>query len=805
MDSILRDVRHAVRGLAARRTYSFVVVATLALVIAAATAVLAVVNATLLRPLPYPHADRVAQLFLMPPGTNEWTQRNPQSLGTLLRFRQRLQQTELVEGLWSRERVLGGDAEPEVVVAAGVSPGMFGLFGGTPALGRTFTEIEDQADAKVVVLGHAVWERRFGRDRSIVGKTVLIDRAPYEVIGVMAPAFVTGFVLTDLWVPLSATEASVMTGNTNVQTFARLRPGVSVRQLSDELATVMQAVVAENPKVWTGWTPLAVNLRDAQFRLQMPSVLALAGGVVALLLIACANLGNLMLAQTLSRRPELALRAALGGRRGDLVRLQIVETLLLAVPGAIAGLLLGQWLLPAILALDPSLARTFGEISIDWRVLLGAAVTAIGIALVAGLVPLLRELLRRDLAGLIIAGSKRTIGSRRDQRMRAMLVAAECALSVVLLVSAALLLSAFDRSARIDPGFDSKSVLAAQMRMSAAAYPTESARADLIARVIERVRAVPGVVSAGATLNRFIPGFFLVTRVDIEGRPAPDGQPYVVQFRRASQGYFETMRIPLLSGREFSASDTTDQQPVAIVSRKFADQFWPGEDPIGRRVRRGTNPKPLTVVGVVGDVSDVSITDPPAATIYIAYSQNSVAIQPVSLVLRTAGDPRAMTSAIRAAVLSVDPQQPIDSVTTVEQFLADSLGPQRFRGVLLLLISGIGVALAGLGVYGVTARSVAERSGELGVRLALGATPGSLGRLVVWQSLRSVFAGLGAGVILAWLAGATLFSLVPNLQRGDAWITAPAVLALAAIAAVAAIIPSRRAVSLAPVAALRLQ
>jgi predicted permease len=457
--------------------------------------------------------------------------------------------------------------------------------------------------------------------------------------------------------------------------------------------------------------------------------------------------------------------------------------------------------LPTLLALDPSLSRTLGEVHVDWRVYAVMAVAVVAVALAAGVIPLMSEL-RGDVMRAIADGGRRTVGSRRDRRIRAMLVAAECALSVVLLACAALLLSAFNRTARVSPGFDPTSVLAAQLRLSDAAYPTEASRADFVARVVERVRAVPGVTSAGVTLNRFVPGFYFTTRVQIDGKPAPDGQPYVVHFRRVSPGYFDTMRIPLIRGLNFSASDRIDQPPVAIVSRQFAEQFWPGEDPVGRRVKRGS--RTLDVVGVVGDVSDVSLSQPPAPTVYIAFSQNNVAVTPASLVIRTSGDPRTFAAAIRAAVLSVDPQQPIDSVTTVEQFLADSLGPQRFRSVLLLVLGGIGLALAGLGIYGVTSRAVAERTAELGVRLALGATPGALARLVVWQSLRAVLAGFAAGIPLTMAAAAALYALVPNLNRGDAWITAPVLVMLAAVAAVAAIVPARRAVSLAPLAALRL-
>ena len=577
LESWLRDLRHAARGLAARPTYAAVVVATLALVIGAASAVLSVVNATMVRPLPVPHSDRLVQLFLMPPGPPLWTNRNPLSAGTFFRFRERLQQAEAVEGLWSRERALGGDVEPETVVTGAVSAGLFPLLGGVPALGRTFTEDEDRANAKVVVLGHALWQRRFGGDTAIVGQAVLIDREPHEVIGVMPDGFVTLFSPTELWTPLNAMSSPLSLNSTFVQGFARLRPGVSAAQLEAEMSAALKDVIAEQPKVWTGWSPLVAGVQDAQFRLLRPSILALLGGMLALVLLAAANLANLTLAQMVTRRPELALRAALGGGRGAAMRLQVAETLLLAAAGGVAGVVVGQWSLPALLALDPALARTFGDVDLDWRVQLATAALTLTVALAAGLLPLVREL-RGDLARGIADGNRRAAGSRRDHRTRAWLVGAECALAVVLLACGALLLSGFNSASRLDPGFDPRNVLGAQLRLSATAYPTEAARAALIARVLEQVRAVPGVENAGATLNRFVPGFFMVTAVHVEGQPTPDGQAHIRQFRRSSPGYFDTMRIPLLSGRDFSASDGIEQPPVAVVSKLFAEQHWPGVD-----------------------------------------------------------------------------------------------------------------------------------------------------------------------------------------------------------------------------------
>jgi putative ABC transport system permease protein len=802
-DGLARDVRYAFRSLLSRPTYALVAIATLALVIGAASAVIAVVNATMIRPLRFPAGDRLAQIFTMPPGTTGVGQRNPLHPRTFYRFRTAgLQTVEAVEGVWARERALGGDAEPETASAGSVSPGVFMLFGRGPLLGRTWTEAEDRDNARVVVLSHGTWQRRFAADPSVIGRTVLIDRVPHQVIGVMPRGFRLAFVDTELWTPLNIHAGTLDANASFVQTFARLRPRATVAQMLAELQPVMQGVVAESPKMLGGWTPEAATLRDAQFGTQRSNLLTLLAGVLALVLIASANLANLTLAHVASRRSEFALRAALGGGRTAIVRLQVIETLLLVVAGTAAGILLGAWTLPLLLRLDPTTSRVLSDVTIDWRVQGLTAALAAAVAVLAGVLPVVRGI-RGDVAQEISESTLRTAGSRRHGRVRSVLIGAEAAMAVVLLVCGALLLSAFDRTARQHPGFEPEGVLGAQLRIPESAYPTEAARTAFITQVLERIRAIPGVIAAGTTLNIFQPGFAFVTLVRIEGRPTPDGQAHTVQFRRISPDYFKTMGIRLLSGRDFGAQDIASSLPVVIVSQTFAERFWPGEDPMGRRVERGANARMHSVIGVVDDLSDVGFGQAAAATIYVTYPQNNVALTPTSLVVRTAGDPLALTGAIRGAILSVDPAQPIDHVTTLDRFLSDSLGPQRFRTTLLLILGALGLAIAAVGIYGVTARAVGERTRELGVRLALGATPSGLLSLVMRQALTAIGTGLAAGAALAAMAAATMRQTLANLDHADPWSAVIAIVVLAAIAALAAIIPARRAVAMDPTTALR--
>lgn len=800
VDGLQRDLTHAVRALLSRKTYSVVAIVTLALVVGAATAVIAVLNATMIRPLPFPHDDRLVQLFMMPPGAKTFDDRNPFNNRAFLRFRTSVRQLEKMEGLWARERALGGGAEPESVTTASVSAGALDLFGGVPMLGRTFTEDEATKDARVAILGHGLWQRRFGSDPNVVGTAIQIDREPFEVIGVMPASFQPGYVTSELWTPLNITEANLGGISTFIQTFARMRPGVTLPQLHAELEQAMQRVAAESPATHSGWTPMEMSLRDAQFGRQRSPLLVLLASVLTLAVIAAANLSNLTLAQVMARRSDYALRTAIGGRTLDIVRLQAIESLLLGVAGVTAGLLLGQSMLPSLLALDPMTAQTLKDVSIDWRLQAGIATFAVLIAMASGLLPLWQVLRGTSLAG-VANSTRRAIGSRGDHRVTQVLVGLQTAMAVVLMICGAVLLSGLNRASRIDPGFDPTNILGAQMRISAAAYPTIPARTALISSVVERIKAVPGVIDAGATLNPFIPNFFFQTTVEIDGRPSPDHQPYTVQLRRATPDYFKTMRIPVLRGRAFEDSDAPGAAQVAIVSQSFADRYWPGEDPIGRGITRGTRKE--TVVGVVADIRDVSINKPSSPTYYVAYYQNNVALTPVSLVIRTAGDPLALTGAVRAAVLSVDRLQPIDHVTTVERFLGDSLGPQKFRSALLIVLAMIGVAIAAVGIYGVTARAVLERTPELGVRMALGATHSSVVKTVVWQTMRAVVGGLAIGGALAALAATALLRALPDLSRSDAWTAAPAVMVLAVTAVCAAAIPARHAASLDPVIALR--
>jgi putative ABC transport system permease protein len=805
LDALARDTRHAVRGLAARPAYAAVVILTLALLGGAGSAVFAVVNAAFLRPLPFPDGERLVRLYTQPPGTTEARQRNPLHALELARFRAgKLNHADAVEAFLGRARAIGDEAhEAEVIPTAQASAGALTLLGERPILGRTWTEAEDRAIARVAVISHALWQRRFAGEAAILGRKITIDREPHEIIGVMGRDFRPDYVLAaDLWTPLGIHEGNLPNPrSTFLLTVARLRPGSGLRELDAEVRAALAAAAMDSPNTHKGWSGGAVDMRELQFGRGRPALMVLLAAVGVLALVAVANLANVILSQVMNRRSELALRAALGGSFRDAIQLQVIECLILAAAGIVGSLALAAWTVPVIVALDPAVEKLLGEAPpTDWRVMAAALGLCTAVAVGAGIIPLAREL-RRDAARGLTPGGQRTICGRRDAAMARWLLACQTALTLLLLVAGSVLLGGFARAAALNPGFDPSRLIGAQVRVSPTAYPTDVERSVYMGRLLERVRAVPGIVNAATSLNLFIPGFTIQTVVHIEGRPTPDGQPHTVLFRRISPQYFKTMRIRHLAGRDFSDDDRKDRPGVCIVSQSFAKRFWPDVDPIGRRLQRAD--ALLTVVGVVDEVFDLGLGQAPDPTLYVPYAQNNPSAITVTLVARAGGDPTTLAKDVRAAVLEVDRGQPLDQVVLLEQFMTDSLGPHRFRSTVLLVLAGLGLTIAGVGIYGLTSRSVTERRREVGIRLALGAQPSDVWRMVVVESLRPVGIGLIAGVAASAVAARALMGVLPDLERADPRAVAAAAALLTLTAFAATVWPAGRAVRVDPVTTLR--
>ena len=784
-------------GLTAGRVF------TVTIVVTAVSAVFTVANATFLRPLPFPHADRLVRLYLQSPGRPEFRDANPLTPLQLDRYRERVRSLERIDGIWSGERALTGDGEAEAVPAGRVSAGFFALFGGELEAGRVFTEQEAAADEKMVVLGHALWTRRYGGDRSVVGRTLILDGEPHVVVGIMRRDFQPAFVPSMLWTPLSTRNPMARTALTSVVTYGLLPSGGSVARVKTEIDRVFGDLISENPALLNGWSTGVKDMREAQFGAQAPAVLMLLAAVAALGLIAVANLANLTLADVMSRRADFAVKAALGASRVKLATEEIVQAMILAAAGGAAGLLLASWLVPALLTLDRANRVAALQSTVDWRVAVFGFAVATLVMLAAIALPVLR-IAGPMLAADVAAGSRRAIGGRSARRIRTVLVTAQTALALVLLSSGTQVVSALYRAGGMDPGFDPANVIAGQLRLSANLFPTEQDRAQFVDRVLTELRATSGVVEAGTTLNTFTVNNFFTTLVRIEGRPSPDGQPYTVHYRRISPGYLDVMRIPIVRGRAFDAHDRIGAPLVAVVSRGFARRFWGDDDPIGKRIQRGTNTTAwITVVGVAGDVRDVGLNLDATDMLYTPYYQGSNAAAPVGLVVRTAGDPRGMVNAVKRAIWRVDANQPLAGVVALDDFLADSLGAHRFRAMLIAACAIVGLLLATIGTYGVTVRSVVERTREVGIRLALGGSPANVWWTVAWGSVRAVAAGATAGVAISVVAGAGLAALLPDVG-GGIWKPAAACAAgLGIVGAIAAMAAARGAINVDPLVALK--
>jgi len=795
------ELRQAYRGLIRRPAYAAATIGTLALVIGVNAALFAAINATLFRPIPLKSGDRTVQIYLMPPGLSDPKFRNPLHAIDLVRFRERARTLTHIAAFTTVDRVLSfGGGEPAVINTAAVSAEIFRVAIDTPLLGRAFTEEEETRRASLLVLSYGAWQRRLGGDRNVIGRNVELDGDPYTIVGVMPRSFPPTFLEAEAWTPLGITKtANPAEGRTYIVTIAELADGATFEQAAAEVRAIVADLTRELPKTHQGWTGGLITFRDWQYGSFRAPLVVLFCAVVALLLIASSNVASLTLAHVTARRGELALRRAIGATGWAVARLVLLEITIINLVGATLSLAIGAWLVPTLLAIAPASTQVLGVVSIDWRVATYAMGCALVSSLVAGLMPAWSA---SDAAPALNTSTTRSTGSRERQRWRNGLLIVQTATCVALLVSGGLLVRAMVRTSRLTLGYDPSNVLTAQLQLPPSRYANGPERVAAMERIFDRVAAIPGVTHAGATMNRFTPGFNYQTLVEIENQPKADGSGHTVQFRRVSTTYFSTMRIRVERGRVFTAQDSLSTPTVAVVSRSFAERFWPNVDPIGQRMKRGTS-SAMTVVGVVDDVSDVDLLLPPEPTIYAAWSQTANVAFPMALVLRTAGAPEQLAPALRTAVAGVDPMLALDRIQSLDTFLANSLAPQKFRTILMLGLALVGLVLGAIGIAGVTARSIAERMPEFGVRLALGCDSGALWRRAVTDQVRVVAVGAIGGVVLALAASQLLAALLPETGGIDLPVLVGAVAVLSATALVSAAIPASRVLRLNPVFVLR--
>jgi predicted permease len=788
----LTDLRYALRTLLKARGFALVTIATLAIGIGATTAIFAAVSAFFLRPLPYARADGIVRL-------NAWFNREWTGSVSEEDFIDWKNQSRTLDDFvaWTDDSFNLAADSPERIQGQRVTDGLFTLLGAAPAVGRTFAAEEFQPGAdKVVVLSYGLWQRHFGGDRSLVGKNIDLGGQSYTVAGVMPDGFRAPGSPAELWVPHPLLKKKPRdTHYLNV--LARLRPGATLEAARANMeaiaAQLAEAYPASNAKRTIKITPLRELFVDRM----RTGVWVLGVAVVFVLLIGCANVANLLLARASSRRGEIAVRMALGANRARIIRQLLTESLVLGLVGGVLGALVATWGIDVLQAGVPPEIRPLFPFRIDGQVLAFTLIASIASAFLFGLAPALQSS-RADLSGALRDGSNRTTGK---SRLKKVLVVAEVALSVMLLIGAGLLIRSLARLGDVPLGFSPHNMLTLQMALPQARYADDKAQAAFYERLVSRVQAIPGVASAGVVnhlplaRNNINGGFY------IQGRPPfPPGEEPITELMLASPDYFRTLGVRLLKGRLLADTDRMGTPAVAVVNETFVKRYLGQTDPIGVPIDFGDG-QVNEIVGVISDVRRFGLAREPAPETYFAAWQG--VSQPMSLAIRTKGDPAAVAGAVRAAVAATDPLQAVFSVKTMEQIVAESLAMRRFQTFLLLVFAGVALVLASLGIYGVMAYHVGQRRQEMGIRMALGARSGQLQGMVVGEGMQLAGIGLVIGIALAAALARLIESMLFQVGAMDVPSYALSALLLAGVALLACWLPARRATRIDPMNALR--
>ena len=812
------DLRFAWRAAWKHPGHSLAAVLTLAGGIAAVTVILSVVNGVILRPLPYPNADRAVLMWMTArPGTPGPAGRLPFSGPNFLDLKAGARTLEHAAAFRSWPMTFAGEHEAQELAGAKVSAGFFEILGVRPLLGRVIGEADDVPGAEpVVVLGHGLWRERFGRDPSVIGRTMVLDRTSYTVIGVMPQGFAfprgaelpSGFRFaprTEIWTQLALEPGQQnLRGLQNMAAIALPRTGTSLEQVTADFDLVMRRLEDEYPNFNTYMTARPAGLLDGPLEQVGPALGVLLGAVGFLLLLACANVSNLLLARAVARGREMAIRGALGAGRGRLVRQFITENLFLAATGTGLGLILAIALKGTVLALAPVALPRMDDIALDWRVF---GIIA-GVMLLVGLglgVMTATQLTAADRMEELREGARSGSGLRA-RRFRDGLTALEVALSVVLLVGAVTLGRTFLNLRQIEPGFDPESVVTAKLMQpskltSFADFPRMIPVWSRFQReLLDRVAVIPGVEAAGIATTLPLTGAWENSGFSIIGKPPPTpDNPYTALFAGVTPGYFEAMGIPLVRGRIFSRDDP-DSLALAVISQALAEAYWPGEDVVGQQIRV-FGQLPVTITGVVGNVQQRQLGSDPVRMLYLA---SSVYTAPSTmLVIRAGRDPAGVIAPVRAALRDLDRAVPLTSVALMEDLIAESLAQQRFSATLLSVFSLGALALAVFGLYGVISFGVARRAREFGVRLALGADPGRVQWMVLREGLTLTLLGVGVGLVAAAGFSRVLSGLVYGASTTDPATLAGVTVLLTAVTLAAALIPARRAMRVDPAVVLR--
>jgi predicted permease len=817
LDTLAQDLRYGARHLLASPGFTAVAVLTLALGIGANTAIFSAVDALLLGALPVPDSRRLVSSWAMREGYDPFGT----SALELAAYRDRSDAFARCGVARSRSWNLLGEAEPERVQGAAVQADFLAALGVHAVLGRDIGAAEDRPGGPAVaLLSHGFWQRRFGGDRRVLGRSLNLDGRITTIIGVLPPGFDYPDA-AEIWVPLQTRLDGLPLAAAAEHSFvlaARLRPGVSVERADARSKEIARQLEREYPQVERGWSVAVVPLRrellaDLGGRVEK-SLLALLAAVGFLLLLCCANVAGLLLARGVTRGREIALRRALGAGRGRIVRQLVTESLLLASLGGLGGLLLARGMLPLLRSLSPiqalAFSATLANLRLDGRALAFLAAVTVLTGVASGLWPAIQEASSHALMGVLREGGRRAGTGKAGRRSLSALVVAEMALAVALLAGGALTLQSFQRLRRMELGFRPENLLTMHMELSPTKYRDLPQRVSFVERVLGRIESLPGVAAAGATTNIPLSSFTAYDAVfTVEGGPPvnPADVP-ITSHRLVSPGYLETLGVTLVKGRLLDRRDRAGAQPVAVISEELARQGWHDTDPIGKRLRRvrpGQTDPWLTVVGVVRDVKEDRGNFRVARPVwYLPYAQQAN-VYPIDLVVKASGDPAGLARAVRRAVLAVDPDQPVSNVITMDAQLQGLLVTERFSAILMGALAATGLLLAVIGLYGVMAYSVSRLTGEIGLRVALGAVPADIFRMVLGRGAALVLGGLLLGLSSAAALARLLAGTLYGVEANDPGTFAAISMLLALVALAACALPARRAMRVEPTVALRLE
>jgi putative ABC transport system permease protein len=807
MFTLAQNFRFAFRRLKNNPGFTVVAVLTLALGIGANSAMFSIVNAVLLRPLPYRDPQRLMLL------AEHWPQFPRLSLSYLnyKDWRDQSHSFEAVGAVRNNVMTMTGGGEAERLPSQNVTANLFDLLGVKPELGRAFSDAEDKPGAPpVALISHSLWERQFSSAPGVLGQSITLDNQSYSIIGVMPRRFEILQQAADVILPFepwARTLPDDRSWHPGILPIARLKPGVSLEQARSEISVIAKRLEEQYPETNTNVSGLVDPMLDQIVQNVHTALWVLIGAVGVVLLIACANVANLLLVRATGRRREMAVCIALGAQRFDIVRQLLAESILVAVAGGALGLALAWAAVPLLVRLAGSSLPRSNDVSIDLGVLGFTALIAFVAGILFGLAPArhtwsidLRETLNETNRG----GAVRSV-----LRTRAALVVSEIALAMLLLVGAGLLFKSFERLSRISPGFSTDHILVANIVRSPTAYSDRNVRLSFFDRMFEQVSALPGVRSVGAISFLPVTGAGPALHFNIQGRPPHSPQEYTISsYRAVSAGYLKTLEIPLITGRWIEDRDREGAPAVAAINSSFARTYFPNQSPIGQHIQVGATPDPnvpwMEIVGVVADVKQ-SLASESSSEMYVPFRQADqvLPVLTMSLVVRTAGDPLAQTNSIRSVVHNIDANQPVTAIRSMEENVTQSVSAPRFRTVLLSVFAGIALVLAAVGIFGVMAYSVAQRTRELGLRIALGASRGRVLQLVLAHGVRLTLVGVAIGLVATFLLTRYVSSLLFNVPLYDPVTLVGVVAALIVISFCACYLPARRATLVDPIVALR--